>query len=88
MKAYEWRAQFKSSGTARQLPDIQSVNIFRGRQRQIDDYAADRLTIADIVAFASIDFARMIKFKPPEEMTHVNRWLEAMKSRESVKIAL
>ena len=50
--------------------------------------ALDRFTIADIVAFASIDFARMIKFKPPEEMTHVNRWLEAMKSRESVKIAL
>ncbi|WP_333586858.1 glutathione S-transferase family protein [Phenylobacterium sp.] len=49
--------------------------------------AADRLTIADIVAFASIDFARMIRFKPPEEMTHLGRWMEAMNARESVSLA-
>ena len=49
--------------------------------------AADRLTIADIVAFASIDFARMIRFKPPEEMIHLGRWMEAMNARESVSLA-
>ncbi|MDB5425292.1 MAG: glutathione S-transferase, partial [Phenylobacterium sp.] len=36
--------------------------------------AADRLTIADIVAFVGIDFGRMIKFRPPEELAHVARW--------------
>lgn len=65
-----------------------ALKVLDRRLAESEWIAADRLTIADIVAFASIDFARMIKFKPPEEMTHVNRWLEAMKGRESVKIAL
>jgi hypothetical protein len=45
MEPYEWRAEFESSGTFRTLPDIQNINIFRGRRLQIDDYAADTLTI-------------------------------------------
>lgn len=65
-----------------------ALKVLDRRLAESEWIAADRLTIADIVAFASIDFARMIRFKPPEEMTHVNRWLEAMKGRESVKIAL
>lgn len=65
-----------------------ALKVLDRRLAESEWIAADRLTIADIVAFASIDFARMIKFKPPEELTHVNRWLEAMKGRESVKIAL
>ncbi|MBW0151867.1 MAG: glutathione S-transferase [Phenylobacterium sp.] len=65
-----------------------ALKVLDRRLAESEWIAADRLTIADIVAFASIDFARMIKFRPPEEMTHVNRWLEAMKGRESVKIAL
>jgi len=65
-----------------------ALKIFDRRLAESEWIAADRLTIADIVAFASIDFARMIKFRPPEELTHVNRWLEAMRARESVKTAL
>ena len=43
--------------------------------------AADRLTIADIVTFVGIDFGRMIKFRAPDDLVHVERWAAAMKSR-------
>jgi glutathione S-transferase len=43
--------------------------------------AADRITIADIVAFVGLDFGRMIKFRAPEELTNVARWAEAMRAR-------
>jgi glutathione S-transferase len=43
--------------------------------------AADRITIADIVAFASIDFARMVKFRPADDLTHVARWADVMRAR-------
>lgn len=43
--------------------------------------AAERITIADIVAFTAIDFARMVKFRPAEELTNVTRWADAMRAR-------
>lgn len=43
--------------------------------------AAGRITIADIVAFAGIDFGRMIGFRIPEELTHISRWAEVMRAR-------
>jgi len=46
-----------------------------------DWLAADRLTIADIVAFVGIDFARMIKFRVPDDLANVGRWAEAMRAR-------
>lgn len=42
---------------------------------------ADRITIADIVAFSGLDFGRMIKFQLPEGAPHVARWAEAMRAR-------
>jgi glutathione S-transferase len=50
--------------------------------------AGDRLTIADIIAFVGIDFGRMIKLKPPEEMTHLGRWADAMRSRPAAKAGM
>lgn len=43
--------------------------------------AADRITIADIVAFIGLDFGRMIKFRLPEDLAHVARWADAMRAR-------
>jgi glutathione S-transferase len=43
--------------------------------------AADRFTIADIVAVIGLDFARMIKYRPPEELTHLARWLAECRAR-------
>ena len=52
--------------------------------RQLGDHewlAADRLTIADIVGFASLDFGRMIKLQIPDDLPHVIRWMDAMRMR-------
>ena len=43
--------------------------------------AADRFTIADVVAVVGLDFARMIKYRPPEELTHLARWLAECRAR-------
>jgi hypothetical protein len=43
--------------------------------------ASDRFTIADIVAVVGLDFARMIKYRPPEELTHLARWLADCRAR-------
>ena len=42
---------------------------------------ADRITMADIVAAVGIDFARLIKYRPPSDLVNVDRWYEAMKAR-------
>jgi glutathione S-transferase len=49
---------------------------------------AERLTIADIVAFVGVDFGRMIKFRLPEELTHVARWAEAMRARPAANAGM
>jgi glutathione S-transferase len=44
--------------------------------------AAERLTIADIVAFAAMDFARMIRWRPdPETQPNLAHWYEGMRAR-------
>jgi len=50
--------------------------------------AADRLTIADIVAFVGIDFGRMIKFRPPEDLTEVARWAAVMRERPAARAGM
>jgi glutathione S-transferase len=43
--------------------------------------AAERITMADIVGAIGLDFARLIKYRPPAELTNLNRWYEAMRAR-------
>ncbi|HEY0437951.1 MAG TPA: glutathione S-transferase [Phenylobacterium sp.] len=50
--------------------------------------AADRLTIADIVGFVGLDFGRMIKLRPPEELTNVVRWHAAMSARPAAQAGM
>ena len=50
--------------------------------------ATDRLTIADIIAFVGIDFGRMIKFRPPEELANLTRWAAAMRERPAAKAGM
>jgi len=75
-----------------QVPEIAAHNRERAERaldvfdRRLGDSAwigADRVTIADGVLFIGIDFARMMKFTVPEELTHVTRWLAAMRARPS-----
>ena len=74
----------------KQIPEIavssratadRAIKIFDERLSQTEFIAGDRLSVADIVAFISLDFARMVQFKPPEEMANFNRWAAAMRSR-------
>jgi glutathione S-transferase len=50
--------------------------------------AAERLTIADIVAFIGLDFGRMIRFRPSEDLTHVARWAAAMRERPAARAGM
>ena len=58
-----------------------ALKVLDRRLAESEWIAADRLTIADIIAFVGLDFGRMIKFRLPDELTHVARWAEAMRAR-------
>lgn len=74
----------------KQVPEIAQTNRDNGlrglkvldrRLAESEWIASDRLTIADIVAFCGVDFARLIKFQPPGELENLGRWLSAMRAR-------
>jgi glutathione S-transferase len=50
--------------------------------------AADRVTIADIVLVCSMDFARLLKWRPPEDLANVSRWYEAMRARPAAQAGM
>ena len=50
--------------------------------------ATDRLTIADIVLVSAMDFARLLKWRPPEDLAHVGRWYEAMRARPAAQAGM
>ncbi|MNE38207.1 glutathionine S-transferase [compost metagenome] len=50
--------------------------------------AADRFTIADIVGVVGLDFARLVKYRPPAEFTHLARWLEACRARPAASAGM
>jgi len=75
---------------ATQMPQVAEYNrlaaekFMKTLDRLLADHefiAADRFTIADVVSVVGLDFARMIKYRPPEELTHLARWLEACRAR-------
>ncbi|MDB5435660.1 MAG: glutathione S-transferase [Phenylobacterium sp.] len=64
---------------------LAALNVLDRRLGEGEWLAADRLTIADIVAFIGIDFARIVRLRPPEELTHITRWAAAMRERPAAK---
>ncbi|MEO7027744.1 MAG: glutathione S-transferase [Caulobacteraceae bacterium] len=62
-----------------------ALKVFDERLADSPWLAADRVTIADGVLFIGIDFARMVKFRVPEALTNVTRWLAAMRERPSAE---
>ena len=64
---------------------MRALQVLDRRLGESEWLAADRLTIADIVAFIGIDFARIVRLKPPEDLAHVGRWLAAMRERPGAK---
>lgn len=78
------------AGLERQVPEIASTNRAAAERalefldRRLADsrwIAADRITIADVIAFTGLDFARMVKFRPADKLTNVARWADAMRGR-------
>lgn len=78
----------------KQIPEIAETNkagaerVLKVFDRQLKDsayIAADRITIADILAATAIDFSRMAKFAIPEGYEHVRHWYEGMMARPAAK---
>jgi glutathione S-transferase len=79
---------------AHQQPQVADFNriaaerFMRTLDRHLADHewiAEDRFTIADIVGAVGLDFARLVKYRPPEELTHLNRWLDGCRARPAAK---
>lgn len=79
---------------ATQLPQVADYNkvsaerFMKTLDRHLADrefMALDRFTIADIVAVVGLDFARLVKYRPPDEFIHLARWLEACRARPAAK---
>jgi len=73
-----------------QIPEIAQTNraaaerTVKFMDRRLADspfIAGERVTIADIIAYTGLDFARMVQFKAADELVHVHRWAEAMRAR-------
>jgi glutathione S-transferase len=43
--------------------------------------AGDRFTVADIVAAIGLDFPRLVKYRPPKDLVHLDSWFETMRRR-------
>lgn len=48
--------------------------------------AGERFTIADITAACGVDFAKMMKWRPGEELPHLARWRAAIGERAAGKV--
>ncbi|OGN45138.1 MAG: glutathione S-transferase [Caulobacterales bacterium RIFCSPHIGHO2_01_FULL_70_19] len=75
---------------ATQLPQVAEYNrvsaekFMKSLDRRLGDnefVAGERFTIADIVGVVGLEFARLIRYRPPEELTHLARWLDTCKAR-------
>jgi glutathione S-transferase len=82
---------------ATQLPQMAEYNrvaaerFMKTLDRHLGEHefiALDRFTIADVVAVVGLDFARLIKYRPPEEFTHLARWLADCHSRPASKVGV
>ena len=77
-----------------QVPEVAAANrqgaerSLRLFDRQLATHpfiAGERVTMADIVAAVSIDFARMVRFVVPDDLENVKRWRGEMMAREAAK---
>jgi glutathione S-transferase len=64
-----------------QADGLQGLEMLDARLADREWLVADRLTIADIAAFIGLDFARLIRFRPPETLPNLCRWAEVMRAR-------
>ena len=58
-----------------------AIKLFDRRLGESEFIAGDRVTMADILAFTGLDFARMVQFQAPESAANFRRWAETMRAR-------
>lgn len=77
-----------------QVPEVAETNrhmadrglaLLDRRLGESEFIAAGRITLADIMVACGLDFARLVRFRPPESLVHLNRWYEAMRARPAAK---
>jgi len=61
------------------------LKVLDARLSESSFIAGGTFSIADITAFVAVDFARVIKVRPSDEMQNIKRWYEVVNSRESAK---
>jgi glutathione S-transferase len=77
-----WETAWIEMWTARNRQDAErALKVFDERLGQSEWLGAQRITMADGVLFIGLDFARLVKFQPPEDLVHLNRWLTAIRAR-------
>lgn len=64
---------------------LKALGLLDQRLKGRDWLAADRLTMADIVAFIGLDFTRLIRLALPEHLTELARWAEVMRARPAAQ---
>jgi glutathione S-transferase len=74
--------------TYQQAEGLKGLEMLDERLAGRDWLACDRITIADIIAFIGVDFGRLIRFRPPEDLANLTRWAEAMRARPAAKAAM
>ena len=67
---------------------LRGLKVLDRRLAESEWLAGERLSIADIVAYIGIDFTRMIKLQIPEELTHLQRWMDVMRARPAAKAGM
>lgn len=81
---------------AKQIPEVARYNqdgaerFMRSLDRRLAEHefiAGQRFSIADIVAVTGLDFARLVRYRPPEELTSLARWLEQCRARPAALMA-
>lgn len=72
-------AEANSAAVDKYLP------VFERRLGESRFLGAERITMADIVAAASVGFARLIKYEFPEDHPNLRRWWDALRDRPGAK---
>jgi glutathione S-transferase len=75
--------QVPEVGATNRAQAERSLKLFDARLAESEWIGGERITIADGVLFIGMDFARMVRFQPPEGLTNLGRWLGAMRERAS-----
>jgi glutathione S-transferase len=77
--------QVPEVGAANLAAAQRALKLFDRRLAESEWIGADRITMADGVLFIGLEFARMVRFKIPEELPHLTKWQAAMRARPSAK---